>query len=252
MQPQNHTVVQWELISVLSSVALGWAGTAVGTGKVGRLLLWAGAYACVLAACFLFSEATSVNRTARLLIAVLVTALLIVAAWPFAWRFLREDSHKPGTAHRSRDPQTRPSASTDLRIQRVVERDAEQMREIIATGNVPPPDPMREHVRELLDESALDARRPPGIDLERFAEIARDVANRWSNASSTQPVRIIYGTATQISLRRGPVAATFAQNGDRIEVTIGSLDYQTAYKTVSLTENDAKEIGKELGERMRA
>lgn len=244
----------FEIASGLASVAFGWAGSAVGTSKRGRLALFAGAYLCLAVACFLLSEATGVNRVSRLLIATLATMLLVVAVLPAIRHFLQEEDAPPLPSSRTAQTTTHPPATaTDLRVERLIERDALQ-RDMIASGEIPRRDPVREHVESLIfDGAALAApRREPPLDLERFAEVAYEAARRWSNETSMQPVKLVRISDTQMGLTRGPVAALFTRKGDRVDVEIGSLDHQAPYGTVLLAERDATEIGKTIGTRMRA
>lgn len=191
---------------------------------------------------------------------MLVTCLIVALVWSPTRRFLRADRAGglgPAAPLSGSSETQRQAPSVNPRIERAVKRaieqDAQQLRDAIATGQFPSRDPVREHVEALLDESALMPPRGSRIvDLEQFATIAHGAARRWSNETATQPVRIIYGSNSQFGLNRGPVAATLTQNGDRVDVEIGSVDHRTPYRTVPITERDAEEIGKEIGMRMRA
>jgi hypothetical protein len=261
MQLPGHAAVRWDLIFAVIAIALGFVSTAIGPNRVGRVLLWAGAYGFVLVAYFIYTAATDMNLLQKVAIALVFTCAIGAVAWSPVRRFLREEQAgtlippaiplpgSPATHH----PAHSTNPLIEHAIKRAIEQDAERLREAIATGHIPPPDPMREHAQALLDESALMPPRGPRIiDLERFTTIAYGVARRWSNETPTQPVRIVYGTDTQFGLSRGPVAATLTQNGDRVDVELGSLDHRAPYKTVPITERDAEEIGKEIGMRMRA
>jgi hypothetical protein len=89
------------------------------------------------------------------------------------------------------------------------------------------------------------------MTLEQFANVVREAAHKWSNATPATPVKIKYHTDTQIGLHRGPFAVVLTQTGEVVTVEFGSLDIQTPFKTVPLTQDAAEELGKELGARMR-
>jgi hypothetical protein len=259
MHTHEHPTVHWDQIWLAISIGLSLVSAAIGPNRVGRLCLLAGAYVSAVFAYYVYTAGSGVDPAWRIAVAFLATCLFVIVAWKPARRFLQEENVKPATAERSaveqptrRDAPAEP-APPDPRIGWAIERQAEEMQRILTTGIVPEPDPAREHVKQLLAESALmPPNRPLSIDLERFATIAHRTARRWSNETASQPVRMLYGTETQFGLSRGPVAATLTRNGDRVDVEVGSLDYQTPYKTVPLTEHAAEEIGKEIGQKMRA
>jgi hypothetical protein len=260
MQPPEHAAARWDYVLGVIGIALTCVAAATGSNRVGRVWLWAAAYAFMIVAFFTYAAATDMSLLQKVAIALVFTCIVVALAWSPVRRFLLEgrDDPRVSKAAPSKGPENRrPASPTNARIEQAIKReidgDAERLRQAIATGQIPPIDPMREHVQALLDESAVTPpARPAIIDMERFAMLAHGAACRWSNETPTQRVRIVYGTDTQFGLSRGPVAATLTRNGDRVDVEIGSLDHRTPYKTVPLTERDAEQIGKEIGMRMRA
>ncbi len=90
------------------------------------------------------------------------------------------------------------------------------------------------------------------MNLEQFTRIVFDEARRWSNETPSQPVKMHYDSQTRFALSRGPIGAVLTQNGDSVDVEVGTLDHRTPYKTVPLTGRDAEAIGQEIGAKMRA